>query len=399
MTALVFNCHYNGLGIIQELGTRGVKVLALDNARSVGTYSRYAKFYRCPDPIVAEGAFIQYLLNLGPKFREKPVLFPTNDHWATAISRYKNELSQFYVPCVADWPTVETIILKRRFYVWAAERGYPVPKCWTKAELHTIPNVAFPIVAKPEYRRISSDVDATSHIAQKMDRLRLALLEDRGQLDEFLLNHQDVLDYLLFTEYVAGLSDRMYTIGIYANREFEVLGMFSGRKVRGFPPDIGDCMVGQIERVPKRLQDLVKKICREINYHGIAEFEFKRDAITDEFKLIEINPRSWSWVGITPACGVSLPWIAYADLSGIETVSYAESHLSTGSVKWVRILEDLPNCLAKNRRAGYPEWAMTLGQWCKSLKSDRLVIAEFSIKDPLPGIYSLYARIRKLLQK
>jgi len=399
MTAIVFNCHYNGLSIIQELGARGIEVLALDNARSVGTYSRYATFCRCPDPIVAERDFVQYLLDLAPKFQEKPVLFPTNDHWATAISRYKNELSQFYIPCVADWSTVETIILKRRFYEWAIARGYPVPKCWTKETVQAIPDTDFPIVAKPEYRRISSDVQTTGHIAQKMDRLRLTLLETRGQLDRFLVEHEDVLDYLLFTEYVAGLSDRMYTIGVYANRSFEVMGMFTGRKVRGFPPDIGDCMVGQVEEVPQNLKDLVKQICREINYHGIAEFEFKQDAVTDEFKLIEINPRSWSWVGITPACGVSLPWIAYADLSGIETVSYTESHLPTGSVKWLRLLEDLPNCLVKNRRAGYPDWSMTLWQWWKSLQANHLVIAEFTLNDPLPGIYSLYLRVRKLLRR
>jgi len=94
MTAIVFNCHYNGLSIIRELGRQGVQVFALDNFRSVGTYSRYTKYRICPDPLVAEKAFIDFLLKFGPTFESKPVLFPTNDHWAAAVSRHKQALSQ-----------------------------------------------------------------------------------------------------------------------------------------------------------------------------------------------------------------------------------------------------------------------------------------------------------------
>ena len=100
MTALVFNCHYNGLSIIQELGRHGVQVYALDSFRDVGTFSRYGCFHLCPDPESAEKAFVEYLLELGSSFDHKPVLFPTNDHWAAAISRHKETLSQYYVRAV-----------------------------------------------------------------------------------------------------------------------------------------------------------------------------------------------------------------------------------------------------------------------------------------------------------
>ena len=90
--ALVFNCHYNGLSIIQELGRHGVPVYALDSGRSVGTVSRYARHWPCPNPLHDEDGFIQFLIEKGGEFDQKPVLFPTNDHWATAIARHKPEL-------------------------------------------------------------------------------------------------------------------------------------------------------------------------------------------------------------------------------------------------------------------------------------------------------------------
>jgi len=396
VTALVFNCHYNGLSIIQELGRRGVEVLALDCVRSIGTYSRFATFLRCPDPQVAESAFIDFLMRLGPAFRDKPVLFPTNDHWAVSVSRHKEQLSQYYLACVADYAAIELVVEKQRFYEWALSNKYPVPRSWRSGAINEIPGGIFPLAAKPEYRRIASDDQKTGSRAHMLDRLRLTVLKDRKALTDFIAKHAEFLPYLLFQEYVEGLSDCMYTVGVYADRSYTVKGLFTGRKVRGYPPDIGDCIVGQVEEVPNEIKDLVKGICKSIGYHGIAEFEFKRDAVTGQFKLIEINPRSWSWVGITPACGVSLPWMAYADLTGIEPVTYAECTLPTGSVKYVKVLEDMKNCLYRNRRLGFHDWDMTIFQWWKSLDAKQIVYAEFAKDDIMVGIRATYAFIKSI---
>lgn len=387
---LVFNCHYNGLSIIQELGRHNVPVLALDSVRSIGTYSSYARYHHCPDPHVEEQAFIDYLMRLGANFNDKPVLFPTNDHWAVAVSRHKEKLLKYYVPCVADYPVVKLLVEKQRFYEWALSSNLPVPRSWRNGDADEIPEAAFPLVAKPEYRRVSSNDLEMGRRAKILDRMRLTVLRNREDLENFIARHRELLPYFLFQEYVEGMSDSMYTIGVYADRKHEVMGLFTGRKVRGFPPDVGDCVVGQVESVPPELKTLVKQVCREIKYHGIAEFEFKQDVTTGQFKLIEINPRSWSWIGITPACGVSLPWMAYADLTGVEPVAYTECNLPTGSVKYVKVLQDMENCLYRNRWSGFPDWHMSFFQWLQSLRADRLVCAEFMKDDLRIGVHAIF---------
>lgn len=392
--ALVFNCDYNGLSIIQELGRHGVGIWAIDCKRSVGTASRYARYQRCPDPSVAENSFIQFLLDSGKHFSDKPVLFPTNDQWAVAVSRHKEELSEFYVPCVADFSAVDLVIHKRRFYEWGTASGYPVPRTWQGTEVCEVPDNAFPLAAKPEYRRNASNDPSASTISRALDKSRLTILKGREEAVAFGKRNAELLDYFLFQEYVQGLSDCMYTIGIYADAGHEIVAMFMGRKVRGFPPDIGDCVLGQVEEVPEKLQAITRRICKDIGYQGIAEFEFKRDALSGEYKLIEINPRSWSWVGITPACGVSLPWIAYSDLAGLKRPEINEKKVPDGSVKYVKLIKDWENCLWRNRRAGYPQWDMSFGDWRRSLKADRIVFAEFALDDIGPGVYTL---VRALL--
>jgi predicted ATP-grasp superfamily ATP-dependent carboligase len=394
MTALVFNCNYNGLAIIQELGRRGVAVRALDRRRSVGTASRYSKYHCCPDPGIAENDFISFLLDMAPEFADKPVLFPTNDQWAIAISRYKEKLSEFYIPCVADHAAIDLVIQKQNFYDWGSSRGYPVPRSWRGTAIRDIPDDAFPLAAKPEFRRTATNDPTASARSRVLDENRLTILRSREEVAAFRERHASLIECFLFQEYVEGLSDCMYTVGIYADVRHEVVAMFTGRKVRGYPPDIGDCVVGQVEDVPQSLKKLTRLICKEIGYHGIAEFEFKRDAVTGEYKLIEINPRSWSWVGITPACGVSLPWIAYSDLTGLEIPETSECDLPDGSVKYVKLIEDWQNCMWRNRRAGYLQWDKSFREWRRSLKADRVVLAEFAPDDIRPGIYAVVRALR-----
>jgi hypothetical protein len=180
----------------------------------------------------------------------------------------------------------------------------------------------------------------------------------------------------------------MFTVGVYADKSSNVRGLFTGRKVRGFPPGYGDCVLGQTETVPAEVKKVVFDICKQLGFSGIAEFEFKRDAITGEFFLIEINPRSWSWIGITPAAGVSLPWLAFQDLSKKEIPTLLESKFQNGAVKYVKLLQDFDNCLWRNKLAGYPAWDFSIWDWVRSLRAECLVIAEYSPDDLKPSLYA-----------
>ncbi len=389
-TAFVFNCHYNGTSIIQELGRHRIQVYALDSFRSVGTVSRYATFWRCPDPLEDEKGFIDFLIDKGRYFSTPPVLFPTNDHWASAIAKYKTILEKYYIPCIADWSVVELLVRKDRFYSWASERGYPVPQQYSIEYLMKIETNIFPIISKPKFRRISGqENEIDNDLFKRLDKNRMVIIKTRSEFLDFLSLNKDILPYLIFQEYVPGMADRMYTIGIYADRNYNVLGSFTGRKVRGFPPDIGDCIVGQAEKVPEELLILVKKMVKELHYNGIAEFEFKKDPGTGKFILIEINPRSWSWIGITPYCDVNLPLIAYEDLTGFKKMQYKETVIIPGNIKYIKIFDDLTNCLYFNKRSGFPEYHMNLIRWWKSLQAEKKIYAELKWDDPFVGVYSL----------
>ncbi len=398
--AIVFNCHYNGLSMIQEFGQHKIPCVAMDSKRSIGTFSRYARFVRCPNPTENESLFVDFLYDYCAGQRVPPVLFPTNDEWAVAISRHKDRLSEVAVPCVADWPAMELVIEKDRFYEIGQRRSYPTPATWPIEDIDQLSPDDYPIVAKPRFRRNASDGELVATLLT-MGRLRLTVLPDEQALARFLEVERSVVPNLVFQEFVPGVSDSMYTVGLYANQNCDVQAVFTGRKVRGYPADMGDCTVGELQAVPDELVELSVKVVRELELSGIMEFEFKRDTGTGRYRLIEVNPRSWSWIGITPTCGVSLPLIAYQDLTlGPATPGgYRQTTKADASVRYYRVIPDFVNSMLWYRRS-FPAWGRSPRSWWRELRgTPDVVLAEFNARDYGVGVIALLAEGRSLVRQ
>lgn len=377
MTVIVCGCWHNGLNIIQTLGRHDVNAYAVDTFRNVGTLSRYADYHNVPDPQSNEEGAVQELKKLVDSCDDEPVIIPTGDEWALLLAKHRDTLSGSAKLCVASERVVELLLNKDQFGSWAEERDYSVPQTFEPHELEEVPSEAYPIAAKPKDPK-DETVD-----------FRLEVMHDESEARQFVDENESILEAIVFQEYVRGMSDSMFTVGVYAD-EGTILGLFTGRKVRGYPPDVGDCKVGQVESVPDDLVTTAENLCEELGYTGIAEFEYKRDAESGDYYLIEVNPRSWSWVGITPDCGVNLPRLAYSDLHATLEVENEDPPLHTraledGAVKWVKISEDLPNSLLFyyfNHR----EWHMGPVEWWRSLQCESLVTADIAKDDPLPTL-------------
>lgn len=390
--AIILNSQQTGLSVIQELGRHNIECVAMDYQRSIGTYSKYAVFLKAPDPLSHEQDAVEFLFEYCAKEKIKPVLFPISDEWVTALAQNRGKISSVALPCVSGWETVRTVVQKEQFYRLAQERGYMTPYMWELEELPQLQANNFPLVAKPRFRRFSYNTEMRP-LLKNMERLRCCTLRSRQDLETFLTRESAFLKHLIFQEYVEGLSDCMFTVGIYADQNSKVLGLFTGHKVRGHPVDIGNCIVGENYAVPAELVANMYRIVSELNIQGIAEFEYKKDSRTGSYRLIEVNLRAWSWIGITPACGVSLPMIAYRDLCG-NPVEFTESTLPNGSVKYVKVLEDAKNSLFRYKTT-YPAWGKSVREWMRDIHAEKTVYAEFNAYDWIVGLKSLFDAVWK----
>lgn len=394
----VFNTHYNGLSVIRAYGKAGIAAVAMDTRRSIGSFSKYARYRCCPDPAFQEDMFVESLFEERKKYSLNPLLFPTNDHWAMAVSKHKERLRSLFYVMTPEYECLQKVIDKQIFYQLSAERSFDVPKTYKANDVFRkcVP-IGFPVVAKPLARRVSSNEPIQKENQKLFDRLRITRIGNEIELEAFLKNCSDKNQFL-FQEEIQGGVDRMYTVGIYADQNSDVLAIFTGKKLRGQNPLYGDCIVGQVNEVPTELIEETKRLIKEFRYTGIAEVEYKKDSRDEKFRLIEINPRSWSWIGITPYCDVNLPLIAYHDMVNGRKI-YSMSVKKTGSVKWIKIFDDFNNCLWQYRRKGFSEASMGLSTWFSStFRNSEVVLEDFSIKDPVPTIISIWYFAKNLVR-
>jgi len=245
--AIVYNSSYNGLSIIQELGTRGVPCIALDCNYSIGAFSKYAKFQRCPDPLENEEAFVEYLFTLCGRQPVKPVLFPTNDEWALVTAKYRERLAEVAYPCVADYETVRTLLSKDVFYDVGQKNGYMTPKTWANDALSDIGADQFAVVAKPRYKSVPHGAN-NANINKGLKKNRLVVFQNQNQLNTFIADHSALLPHLVFQEYIPGDSSNMFTVGIYANREngkMRLRPFLPAEKLGGIPLTSGIILWGK----------------------------------------------------------------------------------------------------------------------------------------------------------
>lgn len=400
MTAFVFNCHYNGLALIQSLGRQGIPVYALDTKKSIGTRSKYAQYVQVADPLDNERLFINQLIELSKKVKGKPLLLPTNDHWSEAISRHKDLLSEYCVVSASDISVTELLLDKEKFAYWCMKNNVTVPKAYSIEQLNNKDfNVDYPIAIKANARRRSSDGLNSNEWASKADYLRFNICNSPSDINKYIAIAKKNNIPVFLQQLVSGRSDAMRTIGVFSNAG-KVKGILYGHKVRGYPAQFGDCIVGEANAVPSWARELVTLVCKELNYTGIAEFEVMIDKNSGEKYLIEINPRSWSWVGVAPYAGVDLAWIAYKELILDEPVNKCIESCTDGNpVVFMKVLEDFQNTVFFYRYDNARDWSMGPIKWWKQYKGKKKVYAEFTKDDPLIGVYSTLSASKGFLTK
>ncbi len=348
----------NGLAAIRSLGRSGVRVLAVDHRPSaLGFRSRYAERLVCPDPHTDEERFIAFLRALG-----RVVVFPTHDEPLNAIARHLTDLD--IVAPFPSWDVLEQVQSKRTQLEHAASAGVDVPETRypsSAAEARTAAHeLGLPVLVKPE-RPIG--------FKQRFRRqaFRCETLADVGTA------YADTAEFgPMLQELIPGGDDTLFTVGSYVTRDGRPLGVFSGRKLRQTPRGIGTCRVGEALWVQDTV-DAALALLRAFGYFGLSQVEFKRDPRDGRFKLMEINPRLWQWHGLASACGVDLPRIAYADLTGA-----------------------VPQLAEMN--GGGKRWAITLlaGEG-PAPQRPPYVDAVFARDDPRPGLVHLSRVLRHAL--
>jgi D-aspartate ligase len=353
--AVVVGGDYQGLGIVRSLGRHGVRVCVVDDEYSIARFSRYATHAERVPNLRDDRRTVDTLLDVGRRLGLKGwVLYPTRDETVAAFSRHRAELTEIFRVPTPEWETVRWAWDKRNTYQLAKKLGIPAPRVWCPKNVDELREIEgdFPLVVKPAIKE--RFIYATGDKAWRADNR--AELEQRFRDAAGLVKPGEVM----VQELIPGDGYQQFAYCAFF-KDGEAVGSLVACRRRQHPPEFGRASTFVETLDEPRLEILSKRFLQAIAYYGLVELEYKLDRRDGEYKLLDVNARTWGYHSIGPRSGVDFPYLLFADQSG-EPVHACRAR---PGVRWIRLATDLPTSAVEiiRGRLGWRTYARSLRGW------------------------------------
>lgn len=367
---LIIGGDHPGLGVARSLGRREVPVYVVDDQWGVASFSRYVKRFVKVKSLRDERTTVDVVLEVGKRFGLRNwILVPTRDETVAAFSRYRSELTKVFRVTTPDWDVVKWAWDKKNTYQLAALLNIPHPRTFTvgsTAELEELkPNL--PLAVKPAVKEnFFYATGAKAWRAESMEDLR-ALYQKAVQL---IPTSEVMLQEIIPGD---GTCQVSYCAFFCRGRKHSCL---VARRARQHPREFGRAAT-YVESIDLPvIEELSERLLQAIGYHGLVEVEFKQDPRDGEYKLLDVNARTWGFHTLGSVTGVDFPYLMYADQVG---APITECRGEAG-VGWIRLLTDVPTAAA-DIFSGH----LSFGTYLNSLRRARAE-SVFCRNDPIPSL-------------
>jgi D-aspartate ligase len=366
---VILGNHIQGLGISRIAKRLGHKVSlynqsAVSVARFSNTLDKFIKFKDLDH-------LLQLLLEKNINNHEV-LIFPTNDMMVGFLADNFEKLSSKYRLSISEKKITELAFNKRRTYEAAKQAGLLIPESYYPNSLEELEQIesklTYPVILKPAimynfYKKAGKKVFKCSN------------------KEELFSNYEKAIqiipkDEVIIQEMLSGGAEKLYSFASYVSKG-EVKGSFIANRIRQKPMDFGVATTFAITVQSDRIDELASKFLKSLNYTGVSEVEFMFDDKINDFKLIEINPRTWKWHTMANKVGINLIKMLIDDYNGKEITVQKNT---TENIGWIEQLTDTFIMFSEVMKG-----RMKIKDYLKSLKVNK-EYATWDSKDPWPAI-------------
>ncbi|MEU0069681.1 ATP-grasp domain-containing protein [Streptomyces sp. NPDC006332] len=337
--------HHGGVGAIRSLGRLGVPMYAITEDRyTPAAASRYLEraFVWPTRGTEDPGRLVEGLLRIGRRIGRPAVLIPTDEEAAVLIAEHQGELADRFLFPRVDPVLPRRLASKQGLHELCVEHGIPSPSAAFPRSYDDVVDFAekarFPVVAKNReafVRRERPAVNGTTRITTPAGLLRLA--RDWGERPGVVLQ-----------EYLPREEAEDWIVHAYFDRDSVPLALFTGVKVRSWPPHAGMTARAYVVDNPE-LADLAARFIKQLGFTGIIDLDLRFDRRDGQYKLLDFNPRMGAQFRLFESeSGVDVVRAMHLDLTG-RTVPEGEQRAGH---RYIVENIDLPALLAY-RRSGY----------------------------------------------
>jgi D-aspartate ligase len=356
---------------------------------------RFSKYYHggctVADPDPDPERFVASLVEVGKRFKRKPVLYFCDDSVLLAISRRRDVLEPYFLFILPPSEMVEDLVNKTKFGRLADKLHLPVPRTLVAMDIGTVDDIVrdigLPCIFKPDSRHYGwydlPMIREEGRLPQKV--LRANTPEEAAHL---LTCMRKQVGQFVVQPFLGGGADHVYSFHAYYNRQAKPLVSFVGRKLRTSPKESGTSTCLELIKDPE-VDSLGREVLDKLHYVGPVKVDFMRDAVTERLYLLEVNVRHTLWNYLGAVSGINIPLAAWADLHGRPYAAPADYRTD---VKWFALSSDITAFVREYRKEN-----LTWRQWLCSYRG-RKVYHMFAWHDPVPFLAQLLHRVRQYMR-
>lgn len=368
---MVVGGDYQGLGIVRSLGRKGIPVCVVDDEFSISRFSKYCTHFIKVNNLRDERTIVDTLLSIADRLGISGwVLYPTREELVAAASRNRDALSNAFRVPTPSWEVVRWAWDKRNTDHLARDLKIPTPICFcprSLEDLQQLDNLQPPFAIKPAIKE--HFIYATKVKAWKADT--------HEELRSLFLDASKLVGpgETMVQELIPGGGSQQYSFCAFF-RDGHAVGKMTARRRRQHPLQFGKAST-YVETVDvPEIEEYSERFLRAANYYGLVEMEYKLDPRDGQYKLLDVNARTWGYHSLGARAGVDFSYMLFADQVGLPVVP-AKGDPGIG---WVRMSTDVPTAVMAMMAGD-----TGLGSYLSSLKHCN-VEAVFASDDPLPGL-------------
>jgi predicted ATP-grasp superfamily ATP-dependent carboligase len=310
-TAIVtYGRGWPALSVVRSLGQRGVRVICGDSVPMApsGFSKHCAKRFRYPDPRKDPEGFLSALENTARKALKDGgdvVLIPVHSE-TYLIAEHRERFERLGVRLsLPDFADIELTHDKGRLAKLAVELGLPIPVTHHFDSLADVYARAHEI-NYPAFVKVRGSAAGVG--IEKVDGPQELIAVYTRFVEGYELA---AADYPLVQEFVAGND---YCLSALFDHG-KCVAIHTYRNIRQFPRTTGAGVLRETVQAPVA-EEVAIKLLSHLEWHGMAQLDFRWDEDPSDPKLIELNPRFFGGLPQAVAAGVDYPWLVYQQALG-----------------------------------------------------------------------------------
>lgn len=301
----------HSLACLRSFGRRGIHTIAVCEQPATPAFgSRYCdEKLLVPSPTDDLAEYKDALLSLANRADVRTIV-PMREEDIYVLSKYRSEFEEHVAPLWPPFETVRTVHDGTRLVAAAETAGVSAPETQLLNEVdewdrNRVIKARYALLTD-EY--IESGRPESYHSPNAVHYLEPGTEPDRAAIRAEMGHTPIVQEYAPGDEYALWA---LYDHG-------EPVATCQKHQIRARSYTGGTSIYRKTTRIPE-LEEAGRALLDHLDWHGFASVQFKRDANTDEFTLMEINPRAWFSISCPIQAGVDFPYY-YWQVAGDESI-------------------------------------------------------------------------------